>query len=292
MSTLLPEIKALGTVWWIEIFSEISTAKKQVVYDDLLLFIANFENKYSRFKPDSLITKLNTNGSLENPDQMTIDMFHKGQELFIKTNGLFNFLIGEILENRGYDANYSFTIKETVNKKINALENLVISPNLITLKSGRVDLGGFGKGYLIDLLTERLKNTHQLNYFLTNGGGDMYATSDKGTPITIYLEHPTNPETYIGTTTLLDQGFAASSPHKRQWIVNSKKYNHIVSAENEIKIDGTFIKAKTAYEADAFATTVLMLDPVEIPSFARKNNFAVTFVPANETSLISTKNWL
>lgn len=223
MSTLLPEIKALGTIWWIEIFTEISATKKQVVYNDLLLFISNFENKYSRFKSDSLITKLNTTGSLENPDQMTINLLHKGQELFTKTDGLFNILNGEILENRGYDADYSFTIKETINTKINALEDLVISPDLITLKSGRVDLGGFGKGYLIDLITERLKSTHQLNYFLINGGGDMYTTSDNDTPIIIYLEHPTNPEIYIGTTTLLNQGFAASSPHKRQWVVNDKK---------------------------------------------------------------------
>lgn len=223
MSTLLPEIKALGTIWWIEIFTEISATKKQVVYNDLFLFISNFENKYSRFKSDSLITKLNTTGSLENPDQMTINLLHKGQELFTKTDGLFNILNGEILENRGYDADYSFTIKETINTKINALEDLVISPDLITLKSGRVDLGGFGKGYLIDLITERLKSTHQLNYFLINGGGDMYTTSDNDTPIIIYLEHPTNPEIYIGTTTLLNQGFAASSPHKRQWVVNDKK---------------------------------------------------------------------
>ncbi len=292
MSTLLPEIKALGTIWWIEIFTEISATKKQVVYDDLLLFISNFENKYSRFKSDSLITKLNTTGNLENPDQMTINLLHKGQELFTKTDGLFNFLIGEILENRGYDAGYSFTIKETVNTKINALEDLSVSSEAIILTKGRVDLGGFGKGYLIDLIAKELKDTYKLPYFLINGGGDIYATSDNETPITIYLEHPTNPETYIGTTSLLNQGFAASSPHKRQWVVNNKKYNHIVSSENEIKIDATFIKAKTAYEADAFATTVLMLDPVEIPSFAMKNDFAVAFMPANETSLISTKNWL
>lgn len=291
MSTLLPEIKALGTVWWIEIFTEISATKKQAAYDDLLLFISNFENKYSRFKPDSLITKLNTTGSLENPDQMTINLLHKGQELFTKTDGLFNFLIGEILENRGYDANYSFTIKETVNTKINALEDLVISPDLITLKNGRIDLGGFGKGYLIDLIAKELKDTYELPYFLINGGGDIYATSDNDTPITIYLEHPTNLETYIGTTTLLNQGFAASSPHKRQWVVNNSKYNHIVSPENEIKIDATFIKAKTTYEADAFATTTLMLDPKEIPSFAMKNDFAVAFVLAGETSLISTGGW-
>ena len=291
MSHTLPAINALGTIWWIEIFEDINEERSQAVFNSLRLFITDYENKYSRFLSDSLITKLNTTGILENPDQITIDLLNKGQELFTKTNGLFNFLIGEILENRGYDANYSFTIKETANTKINALEDLVISPDLITLKNGRIDLGGFGKGYLIDLIAKELKDTYKLPYFLINGGGDIYATSENETPIIIYLEHPTEPETYIGTTTLLNQGFAASSPHKRQWVVNDKKYNHIVSGENEIEIDATFIKAKTAYEADAFATTTLMLDPKEIPSFAMKNDFAVAFVPAGETNLISTGGW-
>ena len=291
MSTLLPEIKALGTIWWIEIFTEISATKKQVVYDNLLLFIAHFENEYSRFKPDSLITKLNTTGNLENPDQMTVDLFSKGQELFTKTDGLFNFLIGEILENRGYDADYSFTIKETVNTKINALEDLSVSSEAIILTKGRVDLGGFGKGYLIDLIAKELKDTYKFPYFLINGGGDIYATSDNETPITIYLEHPTNLETYIGTTSLLNQGFAASSPHKRQWVVNKKKYNHIVSTEHEIKIDATFIKAKTAYEADAFATTALLLHQEEIPNFAIKNNIAIAYIPTHETRMFSTEGW-
>lgn len=291
MSYTLPAIKALGTVWWIELFSEMPEIEKQVVYSNLLLFIDNFENKYSRFKSESIVTKLNNTGSIENLDQMTIDLFSKGQDLYKKTEGLFNFLLGETLENRGYDANYSFKPKGSLPTNANPLIDLEISDEIITLRQGKIDLGGFGKGYLIDLLAEELKNTYHLPYFLINGGGDIYATTDNDVPITIYLEHPTKPETYIGTTTLKNQGFAASSPHKRQWVVDNKKYNHIISPKNEIVIDGSFIKATTAYEADAFATTVLLLETTKIPYFAEKHHIDISYMPANEPNLFSTLNW-
>lgn len=295
MSTLLPEIKALGTVWWIEIFRDLSPETTQVIYDDLCGFINEFENKYSRFKPDSLVTLLNNEKNLKHPDLMTIDLLRMGQDLYKQTDGLFNILIGEILENRGYDANYSFTLKEQIITVPNPTTDLIISKDNIILSSGRVDLGGFGKGYLIDLLVERLKNNFQENYFLINGGGDIYATSDNNKPIEIYLEHPIEKNTFIGTTTLLNQGFAASSPHKRQWKIKDKVYTHIVKTEGnnpaEIDMDGTFIKAENATRADTFATVSLMLSPEKNIAMAEKNNFAVAFIPANTSNLISTRNW-
>ena len=293
MSTLLPEIKALGTIWWIEIFAEISATKKQVIYDDLLLFIADFENKYSRFKPDSLITKLNTTGSLENPDQTTIDLLQTGINLYKQTDSLFNILIGEILENRGYDADYSFLPKEVEIVIPDPTLELNISTNLIKLNKGRIDLGGFGKGYLIDLLVNRLKNNFDLQYFLINGGGDIYTTSDNGKPIEIYLEHPIEKDTFIGTTALLNQGFAASSPHKRKWKVGDKIFSHIVNTQDEsVPIDGTFIKADTVAKADAFATVSLLTTPEKIFTFADKFDLSVAFIKSDDTSLFYNKSWL
>ncbi|MEZ4104187.1 MAG: FAD:protein FMN transferase [Candidatus Paceibacterota bacterium] len=292
MSTILPEIKALGTVWWIEIFTDLDDKRTETVYDGLGSFIDIFEAKYSRFKPDSLITKLNTTGILENPDQMTIEILKYGQDLYRQTDGLFNFLIGEILENRGYDALYSFKIKETKVKIPNPLTDLEINDDKIILKSGRVDLGGFGKGYLVDLLSVELKNIYQLPYFLINGGGDIYASSDNGEPVEIYLEHPIQTGTFIGSTTLLNQGFAASSPHKRQWKIKDKTYNHIVnttqkndsdnSDDKNNGIDGTFVKAETVAKADAFATVFLLINPNQIHKIATGNKVKACYLLDNK----------
>lgn len=287
MSEILPKIEALGTVWWIEIFED----SNQVIFNDLVAFIKNYEERYSRFIATSLVSKLNNEKRLENPDQDFIEILKYGQNLYVKTEGLFNFLLGEVLEKTGYDSKYSFKLDNSPTEETNPLNDLIITNDLITLKKGRIDLGGFGKGYLIDLLAQKLKDEYHLKYFLINGGGDIYATSDNERPIVIYLEHPTEVNTYIETTTLLNQGFAASSPHKRKWKIGDKTYSHIVGNKEEIILDGTFIKAKTACEADAFATTTLLLKPNEIIDFANKNNFEVAFITDNATNLTYSRHW-
>lgn len=300
MSVTLPQINALGTVWWIEIFADLDDKKLEAVVDGLQFFINTFENKYSRFKSDSLITKLNTTGILENPDLMTIEILKYGQDLYKQTDGLFNFLIGEILENRGYDANYSFNLKETKLSIPNPLTDLEITKDKIVLKSGRVDLGGFGKGYLVDLLVKELQQTYHLPYFLINGGGDIYATSNNESPIEIYLEHPMQTGTYIGKTTLLNQGFAASSPHKRQWKIKNKIYTHIVNTSQkdntddvakDVEIDGTYVKAKTVAKADAFATVFLLTQEDQTHELAKANKLAICLAHTNKTHLTKIGIW-
>lgn len=264
MSTLLPAINALGTVWFVEIFDEMTTEKTDETHHLVRLFLSQFEAKYSRFKIDSAIGTLNRIKKLESPDQTTIDLLSLGQKFFTDTAHVFNILVGEHLQARGYDSNYSFVPKPEPDSLPDPTKDIIITDDLITLQAGLIDLGGYGKGYLIDRLADLLRE-HGFHYFLINGGGDMYVTSDHDTPITIYLEHPSIPDTYIAKTTLRDQGFAASSTHKRRWKVSEKEYSHIVDTVNDKSTDsdslGIYTKAKTAVVADAWATTLLISAP-------------------------------
>jgi thiamine biosynthesis lipoprotein len=124
------------------------------------------------------------------------------------------------------------------------------------LEHGQLDLGGIGKGWAIDQVATLLQHAG-IEGFLINGGGDMYGTHEKGEPITIYLEHPKVPQTYLGTTTIKNQGFAASSRHKRQWLTHQGMMSHIVGDEGAT--DASFVIAKTALTADVLATTALIL---------------------------------
>jgi thiamine biosynthesis lipoprotein ApbE len=87
--------------------------------------------------------------------------------MYEKTGGIFNILVGEVLEHRGYDAKYSLA-PQTNQEPIppSPLSALTITPKKITLKAGQIDLGGFGKGYAIDLLAKRLQEKHGFEYFL------------------------------------------------------------------------------------------------------------------------------
>lgn len=295
MSTLLPEIKALGTVWWIEIFEDISREKAEAVYDGLGFLITAFENKLSRFKPDSLVGQLNQNHTLTTTDPDFKFLIHKSQRLFLETNGLFNILLGEILENTGYDQNYSFSPKNQPPVFPNLTTDLEIDGDTFKLKQGHLDLGGIGKGYLIDLIAQKLQTEYDLKFFLINGGGDMYATSDHGQPITIYLEHPLDTKKIIKTTTLKNQGFAASSPHKRRWRVSNQTFSHIINPDQPDQVaDGSFIKSSTsALEADVFATIALIAPLSDFKLFAQNRHFRWALLFDNAQKSLNLHNfWL
>ena len=209
--------KALGTTWWIEIFADLNDIQQTEVKDFCLLYASTYEHNYSRFKADSLLSTLNRDRVLLNPSPEFIQLLEYGKQLYLRSDTHFNLLTGHILESKGYDATYSFQDTQSGETPGNPITDLTISTEMIELRHGNIDLGGFGKGYLIDLLAKEFKNTLNLQEFLINGGGDMYATHHNGNAIEIHLEHPIKHGTTIAATNLLNQGFAASSPHRRVW---------------------------------------------------------------------------
>lgn len=289
MSINFPTINALGTIWWIEVFDDIHIQDEErfaVIHTDIKAFLFTFEANYSRFKPDSILSQLNATRVLTNPTTEFQTLLRLGIEQYDRTDGIFNMMVGATLVAQGYDKEYSFTpsISNPPTQCLSIPHEVIhITPEKVTLDQGLIDLGGFGKGYAIDQVAQILK-AHKVKGFLINGGGDMYATSDQGKPITIYLEHPTIADTYIAETTLLNQGFAASSPYKRSWKYAGVTYTHIIDTvvnvtKNNVgtnaRPDATFSKASSACTADIFATVALLASPQQLEIFATKESLGI-----------------
>ncbi len=282
---------ALGTTWWIDIFDEVDDKTYDFAFGKIVRFISQFENNYSRFKSDSQISSLNRERELKNPPKELQELLSYGKGLYLRTNTHFNILTGHVLEARGYDSEYSF--KDTGSSSLivgNPITDLIIDNDLIKLSNGNIDIGGFGKGYLIDMIAKKLQSEHGLKYFLINGGGDIYVTSNYDKPIKIHLEHPAEQNAYIATTDILNQGFAASSPHKRTWPTTDGNKNHIVSSTDVT--DAVYIKSASCRDADAFATTILQLDKHETEKLAQEENLAVAKFDIKTLILTKTNNFI
>lgn len=272
------QFSALGTHWWIELFDQLDEQQRAVIFNDCTLFITQFEAIYSRFKSDSFVSRLNTERVVHDCDDDIITLIRYSKELFSKSNGTFNVLTGDVLEKRGYNASYSFVESTDSGVAGNPITDLIIADTTVSLTAGRLDIGGFGKGYLIDLVAERLKTVHGCTEFLINGGGDLYVTTEHGAPITIHLEHPTEPGISIGSWQIKNQGFAASSPFKRRWKTTTGTTDHIVGTHDDV---ASYVIAATAGEADAFATTTLLLSETDCQTLATKNHLRLArFNPA------------
>ena len=254
---------ALGTTWWITVFDERPAAELREAVTGAEALIHRFEAKYSRFKADSLIGRLNEVGQLTTDDPELRSLLAYGKQLYLKTNTHFNFLTGHVQEARGYDASYRFTPASQIPNPGNPITDLQIDDSIIWVTNSKVDLGGFGKGYVIDQVSAYLQEECQLHYFLINGGGDMRATSRQGEPITIYLEHPTKAQHYLGQTTLYEQAFASSSPFKRVWQAEEGTYTHILTSGDAPPV-ASYLKAPQAAWADAVATTALLATEAEL----------------------------
>lgn len=252
--------QALGTTWYIECFEAVDQATVATVVSQTL---EDFESVFSRFRPDSVLSQLNQAGVLTAPDPLVRDVLLKALQYFRDTNGVFNIAIGEKLSGLGYDAEYSFVATEQ-SAEIPALpEVLEVSQEKIILHKGSFDIGGFGKGYAIDLLATVLRQELGLQQFLINGGGDMHATSEAGKAVTIALAHPVEAEQSIGSVALQDCGFAASSPYVRSWPSRNggTSHNHLMSDSGV----SSFVVAPTAVEADVWATTLAIQPEIDRP---------------------------
>ncbi len=267
--------EAIGTHFWIEIFDEISNEELEATKGRLEFLSSVFNEQYSRFRADSWISILNRERTLKNPGAECRALLTYGKKLYLESQTTFNFLTGHIQEARGYDAGYSFTPNESIPQTVcNPLTDLEITEEKITLHCGNIDLGGYGKGWLIDKLKDDLI-ANGVKYFLINGGGDMFGTSlQGGEAISIYLEHPTEAGKFIMETKLQNQGFAASSPFKRQWKHGNTTHTHIV-AKGDVPELAVFVKAPTTTIADAFTKPCLLLDEKRLLDITAREGYAV-----------------
>lgn len=248
---LLPKIEALGTHWHIEVLDDsVNTEKLQTFTED---FLESFEQKYSRFRDNSDLSKLNMEGVFNDPSDEFLDILGRAESAYKDTDGVFNIAVGHKMETSGYDSDYSFTKTESVVVPV-LTDVLSFTTEQITLNGGKLDLGGIGKGYLIDQLAEAYQVEFDLKYFVINGGGDIFATSDHGKAVEITLTHPRDRSLGIGSVLLLNQGFAASSPFVRAWKdrKTNTETNHLHTSNNI----ASYVVADNVCDADIWATTL------------------------------------
>jgi thiamine biosynthesis lipoprotein len=287
---LIDDIQGIGTHWWFEF----PDAEKSIEYyrDQIRSQIQQFEHAYSRFLPDSQLSLLNRDRQLINPSPEMIELLVLGKEFYHKTQGYFNPAVGSILENRGYDASYSFEHqgKEEV---LPFFDDFVsISPEKIQLNGqGNIDFGGYGKGYLIDKLALLFRETFGLKQFLINGGGDMSFSGQSRHEV--ILEHPFAQGYELGRIYLQNQSLGCSSNQKRAWrdTQTGEIHGHIINpTQLDKRVDfGAFVVASDTLTADIMATVVCILgDNIEkIKELQKAIQFEYVVVTPDQKMVVS-----
>jgi thiamine biosynthesis lipoprotein len=251
----------MGTVWYISTFGEVPSE----FWKKLEQESATFEAQYSRF---IMTSEANTWRDISEPVTATIteplaQMLHFAQELKHLTHGRFDPAVGGLLEEIGYDSQYSFRPREP--QKWHSPEWSIRGDQLSISKKMVIDIGGFGKGFWIDQLSKMLTEAG-FPHHLIDGGGDMYATTKPdGSGWRVAIEQPGKPDTARDVVMLRNEALAVSDTLKRQWGTAGQIWNHVldpIGRTNPHFALGVAVIAPRAMVADAL-TTAIMVSPQE-----------------------------
>ena len=296
METKWIKFNALGSE--VIIVAQLETSQFHLL-DEAKKTVETFESKFSRFIPTSELASFNNSKDKKiNVSPEFINLLAKAKEMFKITKGIFDPTIIGSLENVGY--NKSFTeikngsapsfkpaeIKKIFKKrpKFNALK--IKADSVIKPTDFRIDFGGVGKGFLADILINKLfKNVR--NCWISLGGdlsvkGDEKPEAKSGWKIGV--QDPNNPgrEIFSVKTGGRSLGIATSGVFKRKGKSGNQTWNHLIDPTTGLPVENNIIAvtviAPNATAADIFAKTVLILGETAGLNFIEKQPDAAAII--------------
>jgi len=223
--------------------------------------IEDFDRTYSRFRDDSLVSTI---ARAPNTYRFPADappLFELYRRLYIATKGAMSPLVGRALEELGYDRTYSLQPSATLTRVPEWQEALSWNGSELTTHTpALLDIGAAGKGYLVDLVAEVLRE-HGVGATTVDASGDFLHRGE--TPLRVALEHPLDVSKAIGVVSVQNQAMCASAPNRRAWA----GLHHILDARTGLPTDriiATWAIAATALEADGLATALFFAEPAEL----------------------------
>lgn len=240
--------EAIGTRWEIETVDPVDDASRARI----LAVIDRFDEEWSRFRPDSLVSRLAAAGGEAAAPVDAVAMLDLYRELDEATGGAVNPLVGESLARRGYDAAYSF-VDQGAEPAPSWRQVLAWDTRTLRLaQPALLDVGALGKGRLVDAVAEILADSVAVG-FVVDASGDMAV---RGGPVRVGLEHPFDPSRAIGVFEVEDAALCASATNRRAW---GEGLHHVLDARTGVpvrSIAATWALASDAMHADAAATAL------------------------------------
>lgn len=248
----------------------------------------DFESRFSRFKEESELSALNRSVICQVSDDL-LEMMLLCQEYHQETDGIFDPTILPVLEQEGYQMSFGTTYfgqpillpKNTrrfswVDIHIDAVSKTISKP-----LDCRIDLGGIGKGYIVDRVARMLSVYYQ--NFLVDAGGDMYVAGgnrDANLPyFAVDIENAFETEASAGLLLISDRAVATSGVNRRRWQVGEREKSHLIDVKKNKSVVGDILTATviapSVVRADVFAKTLCILGAKQAMLFAERKQLPI-----------------
>lgn len=264
---------ALGTSCEIQYSCE-EPARAAAFESAAIGWVAAFEAKYSRFRSDSLVSRINAAAGrdwVEIDPEMTQFLDLCGS-LFFLTHGVLDATALPLIKLWDY---------KTANPRIPTESEIAAARRLVGWPKVRrapgcvflpepgmaLDFGGWGKEYAVDVVAQ-IAQEHDVVPALVDFGHDLRALgAAPGKPgWHIGLEDPEKPGGACwGSLGVIDRGVASSGDYVRGFTLNGRRYGHIIDPRSGRPVANgcrqVTVVAPTCLQAGVLATSAFVLGP-------------------------------
>jgi FAD:protein FMN transferase len=262
---------ALGTVCEVQYAAPSGDAQASGFEQHVIAWVTAFEAKYSRFRPDSLVSRINAASGRDWTviDEETEMLLKLCDTLYFMTQGVLDPTALPLIKLWNYKAEKP---RIPSSEEIGAARALVgwkkvqRTPGKIFLPEAgmALDFGGFGKEYAVDFVAQ-LAGDHGIPCALVDFGHDLRAVgAPPGRPAWhVGLEDPKQPGAAAGSVALVGKGIASSGDYIRGFTIGGKRYGHIIDPRSGSPVANGSLQATviapSCLQAGVLSTTAFVL---------------------------------
>lgn len=155
----------------------------------------------------------------------------------------------------------------------------------------RLDFSGMAKGHAVDRVSDRLTALGATSH-LIEIGGELKGRGVKpdAQPWWVELEAVADSPAPRTVVALMDLAVATSGDYRRAFTHDGRRYPHTIDGSTGRPVDNGLASVSvlhaSAMKADAYATALTVMGPVEGPAFAEALNIAACFTQRAEHGLV------
>ena len=212
-------------------------------------------------------------------DRRIIDMLLYAKDMYQKTDGHVNIAMGSVLSiwhdyrEIGMDDPASAELppmeKLTAASQHTDINCLIIdeenSTVTITDPAMKLDVGAIAKGYAVEMVARGLEE-QGITGFVLNVGGNVRTVGPKGNgeKWVVGIENPMDDDSkpYLAYLGLAGQSVVTSGSYQRYYLVDGKRYHHIIDPETLMPSEGfvsVSILTSSSADGDALSTALFCM---------------------------------
>jgi thiamine biosynthesis lipoprotein len=275
---------------------------QQARLDTVPAWFEAWEQRLSRFRPDSELSQVNRNRGTQAISSVLAEVLRIAQRAQRLSDGLVSPFMLDALEEAGYDRDFSDLAEYS--DSVAQIPNPEDSPGLVLdfhrrrihlPPNHRLDLGGIAKGWAADRAARRLG---KLAPALIDAGGDVAVSEPQadGSPWPVGVADPLNQDRLLDTVMLVRGGVATSGRDYRRWRRNGVWQHHIIDPRTnrpaQTDVLSATVVAPSASQAEVVAKTVLILGSLDGLKWLDAHPVYAGLVVLEDGTPLHSRRWL